>query len=75
MSQRQGRNAAHYPGRLLQPQRCFASRCAGRAYGAPLTLETSADPAGLTARARPKARPETRAADLRVGEQAARLCW
>ena len=28
----------------------------------PLTLETSADPAGLTARARPKARPGTRAA-------------
>jgi hypothetical protein len=34
-----GRNAAHCPGRSLQPQRCFASRCAGRAYGAPLTLE------------------------------------
>ena len=56
-SQRPGRNAAHCPGRLLQPQRCFASRCAGRAFGAPLTLETSAAPAGLTARARPKARP------------------
>ncbi len=32
---------------------------AGRACGAPLTLETSASPAGLTARARPEARPET----------------
>jgi hypothetical protein len=32
----------------------------GRACGAPLTLETSASPAGLTARARPKARPEAR---------------
>jgi hypothetical protein len=39
MSQRPDRNAAHYPGWPLQPQRCFASRCAGRAYGAPLTLE------------------------------------
>jgi hypothetical protein len=34
----------------------------GRACGAPLTLETSASPAGLTAWARPKARPRTRAA-------------
>src|SRR5208282_318563 len=33
--------------------------CAGRACGAPLTLETSASPAGLTARARPEARPES----------------
>ena len=63
-SQAQGRNAAHCPGWPLQRQRCFASRCAGRACGAPLTLETSASPAGLTARARPKARPETRAANL-----------
>ena len=39
MSQRPGRNAAHCPGRSLQPQRCSASRYAGRAYGAPLTLE------------------------------------
>jgi hypothetical protein len=60
-----GRNAAHCPGWPLQPQRCFASRCAGRACGAPLTLETSASPAGLTARARPKARPYWRAANLR----------
>ena len=41
------------------------SRYAGRAFGAPLTLETSASPAGLTARARPKARPVGRAANLR----------
>ena len=39
MSQPRGRNAAHCPGWPLQPQRCFASRCAGRAFGAPLTLE------------------------------------
>jgi hypothetical protein len=65
MSQPPGRNAAHCPGRPLQPQRCSASRYAGRACGAPLTLETSADPAGLTARARPKARPDMRAANLR----------
>ncbi len=64
MSQRPGRNGAHCPGWPLQPQRCFASRCAGRACGAPLTLETSASPAGLTARARPEARPEERAANL-----------
>ena len=36
----------------------------GTRLGAPLTLETSASPAGLTARARPKARPGRRAADL-----------
>ena len=64
MSLPAGRNAAHCPGWLLQPQQCFASRCAGRACGAPLTLETSASPAGLTARARPEARPEVRAANL-----------
>jgi hypothetical protein len=40
MSHRAGRYAAHCPGWLLQPQRCFASSCAGRAYGAPLTPET-----------------------------------
>ena len=40
---------------------------AGRTFGAPLTPETSADPAGLTARARPEARPEARAANLRKG--------
>jgi hypothetical protein len=62
MAQPPGRNAAHCLGWPLQPQRCFASRFAGRACGAPLTLETSASPAGLTARARPKARPGTRAA-------------
>jgi hypothetical protein len=54
MSQQADRNAAHCPGRPLQPQRCFASRCAGRASGAPFTLEPNASPAGLTARARPK---------------------
>ncbi len=65
MSQSPGRNAAHSPGWPLQPQRCFASRFAGRACGALLTLETAASPAGLTARARPEARPGTRAANLR----------
>jgi hypothetical protein len=66
MSKPAGRSAAHCPGWPLQPQRCSASRCAGRACGAPLTPETSASPAGLTARARPQARPETRAANLPV---------
>jgi hypothetical protein len=64
MPQPAGRNAAHCPGRSLQPQRCFASRSAGRTFGAPLIPETSTGPAGLTARARPKARPEERAANL-----------
>jgi hypothetical protein len=39
MSQPPGRNAAHCPDWPLQPQRCFASRYAGHAFGAPLTLE------------------------------------
>jgi hypothetical protein len=38
-SRRRRRNAAHCPGRPLQPQRCFASRYAGRACGALLTPE------------------------------------
>jgi hypothetical protein len=54
--------AAHCPGWPLQRQRCSASRCAGRACGVPLTPETSASPAGLTARAGPRARPDRRAA-------------
>ena len=37
---------------------------AGRACGAPLTLEPLPGPAGLTARARPKGRPDSRAANL-----------
>ena len=49
------------------------SRYAGRTFGAPLTLETSAGPAGLTARARPEARPEharrTSAESLKDREQ------
>ena len=40
MSQPQGRNAAHGPGWPVQPQRCFASRYAGRACGPRLTLES-----------------------------------
>jgi len=51
MSQRPGRNAAHCPGWPLQGQR--------RAVD-----PGGASPAGLTARARPEARPETRAANL-----------
>lgn len=56
-----GRNAAHCPGEPLQPQTVLRSRCAGRTCGAPLTLETSASPAGPTARAS----PYVRAANLR----------
>jgi hypothetical protein len=65
MSQSPERNAAHCPGWPLQPQRCSASRCAGRACGAPLTLETSASPAGLTARAR----PDTLATNLSICQE------
>ena len=56
-----GRNAAHCPGRPLQRQgrsRSAASPGDGRKRP-PLTPETSASPAGLTARARPEARPES----------------
>jgi hypothetical protein len=38
------RHAAHATGPPLRPQRCSASRCAGRACGAPLTPETAAAP-------------------------------
>ena len=38
------RHAAHATGPPLRPQRCFASRCAGRAGGAPWTPETAAAP-------------------------------
>ena len=56
----------HHDPALLKPsphlitQAVGALDAAGRAFGAPLTLETSASPAGLTARAR----PETRAVNL-----------
>ena len=59
-SQPPGRNAAGYPGRPLQRQ--------GHPHplrdARPLSAGASADPAGLTARARPKARPQIRAANL-----------
>jgi hypothetical protein len=51
-------DAAHYPSRPLQPQR--------RASGAPLTPETSADPAGLTAWARPETRAANRSSPLKA---------
>jgi hypothetical protein len=64
-SQEPGRNAAHCPGRAPPASTVLRVRAArGRAFGAPLTLETSADPAGQTPRARPEARPEARAANL-----------
>src|SRR5690349_4304516 len=66
------------PTRTADPAHCAVTtfstasrahlRRAGRACGAPLTPETSASPAGLTARARPKARPETRGEPLRLSE-------
>ena len=66
MSQPPGRNAAHCPGRPLQRQGCpkIVSPLRRNDFGPPLSPETSASPAGLTARARPEARPETRAANL-----------
>jgi hypothetical protein len=72
MSQRPGRNAAHCLGRPLHPQghpKILSTRSAKTApqkasSGPTLARGASADPAGLTARARPEARPETRAANL-----------
>jgi hypothetical protein len=62
------RNAAYCPGRPLQRQghpKILSNRFAERILGTPpLSAGASADPAGLTARARPEARPETRAANL-----------
>jgi hypothetical protein len=51
-SQPPERNAAHCPGRPLQH------------LGVPLSAGASADPARLTARARPEARPDRRTANL-----------
>ena len=65
MSRSAGRNdAAHCPGWPPSLNGAPHPADAGRACGAPLTPETSASPAGLTARARPQARPGTRAANL-----------
>ena len=72
-SQAQGRNAAHCPGRPLHPQghpKILSNRSAKPApqkasSGPTLARGASADPAGLTARARPEARPDGRAANLR----------
>jgi hypothetical protein len=62
------RNAAHCPGWPLQGQghpKIVSDRFAETIFGThPLVLETSASSAGLTARARPKARPETRGEPL-----------
>jgi hypothetical protein len=64
-----GRNAAHCPGRPLRRQgRSLRSRRQGD--GRKRLPLTSAAPAGLTARARPKARPERRAAHLRYDLEA-----
>ena len=72
MSQPAGRNAAHCPDRPLHPQghpKILSNRSAKTApqkasSGPTLACGASADPAGLTARARPEARPGTRAANL-----------
>ena len=73
MLQPTGRNAAHCPGRPLRVQghpKILSNRSAKPApqkgsSGPTLARGASAAPAGLTARARPEARPETRAANLR----------
>ncbi len=65
-SQPPGRNAAHCPGRPLHPQGHpkFLSNCSAKpapqkaTSGPTLPRGASADPAGLTARARPEGRPE-----------------
>jgi hypothetical protein len=66
MSQPPGWGAAHCPGRPLHPQghpKILSNRSAQTApqkasSGPTLARGASADPAGLTARARPEARPE-----------------
>jgi hypothetical protein len=71
-SQTPGRNAAHCPRRPLHPQghpKILSNRSAKTApqkasSGPTLARGASADPAGLTARARPEARPIKRAANL-----------
>ena len=67
-SQPPGRNAAHCPGRPLQRQghpKILSNRFAeSDLRDPPLSAGASADPAGLTARARPEARPDKRAANL-----------
>jgi hypothetical protein len=85
-SQGPGRNAAHCPGRPLHPQghlKILSNRSAKPApqkasSGTTLARGASADPEGLTARARPEARPEARAANLRnpaaIGRQASQTC-
>jgi len=70
-SQPPGRNATHCPGRPLHPQghpKILSTRSAKTApqkasSGPTLARGASVDPAGLTARARPEARPEARAAN------------
>ena len=72
-SQAPGRNAAHCQGRPLHPQghpEILSNRSAKPASqkassGPTLARGASTDPAGLTARARPEARPYGRAANLR----------
>jgi len=66
MSQRRGRYAAHCPGWPLQPN--GASHPAARDAPSARAVDPgdlSASPAGLTARAKPEAKPKKRAANLR----------
>ena len=54
------------PSSVKGTPRLFLTASQKRSSDPPLSAGASADPAGLTARARPKARPETRAANLPV---------
>ena len=66
-SQPPGRNAAHCPGRPLHPQghpKILSDRSAERIFRTRPCARSSGDPAGLTARAGPKARPDRRTANL-----------
>jgi hypothetical protein len=61
------RNAAHCPGRPLRTQghpKILSNAPQKASSGPALACGASADPAGLTARARPEARPGRRAANL-----------
>jgi hypothetical protein len=77
VSQTQDRNAAHCPGRPLQrqghPEIVSKPLRRNDLRDPPLSAGASADPAGLTARARPEARPDRRAANVHTTGQLWRL--
>ena len=64
ISPARGRNAAHCPGQLLQPPTVLRIPLRGTCLRRAVDPGDLCRPAGLTARARPKARPVARVANL-----------